>query len=177
VGASERLAWTADLVAPAPTERLLEVGCGHGVLLSLLAGRLTTGVAVGVDRSATMVEAAGRRNRAAIDVGTVRLVAAGLNRARLEGQVFDAVVSFNVRAFWTPPGAEWDVVDRVLAPGGRVLVAFSVMGAGAEVPIEEAVCRLAGQRGLEPAAVHRGRTAPMESVAVELRRARAHPSG
>ena len=58
-----------------------------------------------------------------------------------------------------------------------MLVAFSVMGAGAEVPIEEAVRRLAGQRGLRPAAVHRGKTAPMESVALELHRDSASPVG
>ena len=170
MAASERLAWAADVVAPAPTDRILEVGCGHGVLLSLLAGRLTTGSAVGVDRSATMVAAAGRRNGAAVAAGTVVLVAAGLTDADLEGRAFDVVVSVNVRAFWTPPAPEWDVVERVLAPGGRVIVAFSVMEAGADGPIVDAVTRLAGEQGLACAAVHRGRTRPMESVAVELHR-------
>ena len=47
MAASERLAWAADVVAPAPADRVLEVGCGHGVLLSLLAARLTTGAVVG----------------------------------------------------------------------------------------------------------------------------------
>ena len=170
MGASERLAWTADVVAPAPTDRILEVGCGHGVLVSLLAGRLTTGEVVGVDRSPTMVEAAGRRNLAQVESGRVRLVAGSLTELALDGAPFDVVVSVNVRAFWTPPAPEWDVVDRVLAPGGRAIVAFSVMGPGAEVPIEEGVCRLAGDRGLVPTAVHRGSTSPMPSVAVELSR-------
>jgi SAM-dependent methyltransferase len=170
VAASERLAWTADLVAPAPTDRVLEVGCGHGVLLSLLAPRLTTGVAVGVDRSAAMTEAAARRNRAAVDAGTVRLTTARLTDAGLEGQVFDVVVSFNVRAFWTPPAPEWDVVDRVLAPGGRVVVAFSVMDGDGPVPVEEGVRRLAGERGLVVVAIHRGTTGPIPSAALVVRR-------
>ena len=140
------------------------------MLVSLLAGRLTTGEVVGVDRSPTMVDAAGRRNRAHVEAGRVRLLTASLAERDPDGTPFDVVVSVNVRAFWTPPAPEWDVVDRVLAPGGRVIVAFSVMGPGAEVPIEEAVCRLAGDRGLVPAAVHRGSTAPMPSVAVELSR-------
>ena len=46
---SERLGWTADVVAPSP-DRVLEVGCGHGVLVSLFAARLTTGLVVGIDR-------------------------------------------------------------------------------------------------------------------------------
>ncbi len=169
--ASERLAWTADVVAPSPSDRVLEVGCGHGVLVSLLAARLTSGVVVGVDRSPTMVATAARRNRPAIEAGRVSLTAATLTDADLSGQAFDVVVSFNVRAFWTPStAAVWDVVDRVLTPGGRAVVAWSVMDPAASAPVEEAVRRLAGARGLTPIGVHRGRTAPMESIAVELRK-------
>jgi hypothetical protein len=101
---SERLGWTADVVAPSPSDRVLEVGCGHGVLVSLFAARLTTGLVVGI--------------------------------------------------------------DRVLAP----VVAWSLMGAEMQAPVEEAVGRLAGARDLVEAGLHRGRTAPTESVALELRR-------
>ena len=173
MAASERLAWAADVVAPAPADRVLEVGCGHGVLLSLLAARLTTGSVVGVDRSATMTAAAGRRNRVAVEAGTVRLATARLTDAGLEGQVFDVVVAFDVRAFWTPPAPEWDVVDRVLAPGGRVVVAFSLMQGDVPAGVAEGVRRLAGERGLAVVATHRGATRPFPSAAFELRRAAA----
>ncbi len=167
---SERLAWTAGVVAPSPSDRVLEVGCGHGVLVSLLTDRLTTGVVVAVDRSATMVAAAARRNRQAIDAGQVFLHQATLTEADLGGQVFDVVVAVNVRAFWTPPGPEWDVVGRVLARDGRVIVAWSVMSEEAQASVEGAVRRLAGARGLVVVGLRRGRTATMDSVAVDLRR-------
>ncbi|MCZ2857726.1 class I SAM-dependent methyltransferase [Blastococcus sp. VKM Ac-2987] len=167
--ASERLAWAAGVVAPAPGQRVLEVGCGHGVLVDLLAGRPGAGPLVAVDRSATMVAAATRRNRAAIEAGRVSLQTATLATADLLEHSFDVVVSFDVRAFWTPPAPEWDVVRRVLAPGGRVLVAFSVMGPGADEAIRTAVRRVAGERGFAEHAVHRAATAPTPSAAIELR--------
>ena len=169
VAASARLTWAAGVVAPQPGERVLEVGCGHGVLVALLADR--AGEVLGVDRSPTMVAAAARRNRAAIEAGRVRLQAVPLHDADLGPHAFDVVVSFNVRALSDPAQkATWDVVCRVLAPAGRVVVAFSVMTPGAEDDVVETVTRLAGDRGLAVAAVHRGRTAPFESAAVELRR-------
>lgn len=167
--ASERLVWAAGVVAPAPGERVLEVGCGHGVLVDLLASRPGAGQVLAVDRSPAMVAAATRRNSAAIDAGRVTVQTATLADADLPERWFDAVVSFDVRAFWTPPAPEWDVVRRVLAPGGRVVVAFSVMGPGADDRIRAVVRRVAGERGLTEHAVHRAGTAPTPSAAVELR--------
>ena len=170
--ASERLAWAAEVVAPAETDRVLEVGCWHGVLVSLLAERATGGEVVGVDRSSTMTAAAGRRNADAVAAGRVRLVTAPLTVADLGAAPFDVVVAFDVRAFWTPPAPEWDVVRRLLAPGGRVVVAFSVMTPGADDRIRATVGRLAGERGFTEHAVHRAATAPTPSAAIEWRAAR-----
>ena len=169
VAASARLTWAAGVVAPQPGERVLEVGCGHGVLVALLAAR--AGEVLAIDRSPRMITAARRRNRAAVEAGRVRLQAAPLRDAELGPRPFDVVVSFDVRAFHDPAQeATWDVVSRVLAPGGRVVVAFSVMRPGAEDDVVATVTRLAGSRGLVVSAVHRGRTAPFESAAVEVRR-------
>lgn len=169
MGVAERLVRTADLVAAGPAARVLEVGPGHGVLVSLLAERRETAAVVGVDRSATMTAAAARRNRAAVDAGRGRLLTASLAEAGLGGEPFDVVVAFDVRAFWTPPAPEWDAVAGVLAPEGRVLVAYQLEGVQARLPVERTVAALAGERGLRLVRVHRGETAPTPSVALELR--------
>ena len=167
--AYEPLTWAADVVDPAPGDRILEVGCGRGMLTSLLAERLTTGFLVGIDRSPAMIRAAARRNRAAIEVGRVRLRTAGLADADFGSQVFDVVVAFGVRAFWTAPAPEWAVVRQVLTPEGRAIIAHQLTDGALDARIETAVRGLAEAQGLCLHAVHSGRTTPIESRALELR--------
>jgi ubiquinone/menaquinone biosynthesis C-methylase UbiE len=61
--ASERFVWAVDTLEVRPADRLLEVGCGHGVAVSLVCERLTTGTITAIDRSPKMIEMATRRNR------------------------------------------------------------------------------------------------------------------
>ena len=163
---SDRLVWTAAVVDPRPGERVLEVGCGAGVLVSLLAERGAHVVAV--DRSAAMATSAGRRNADAVAAGRVSVVAGPLAGTSLTGP-FDSVVCVNVRAFWTAPAPEWDVVTGLVGAGGRVVVAWSVMDPHSDGPLA-GLERLAGERGWRTTAVHRAPTTPYESVAVVLHR-------
>ena len=75
---SARLHEVAETLAARPDERLLEVGCGQGVVVGLVAARLRTGHVIGLDRSAAMIEQATRRNAAAIADGRASLVHADL---------------------------------------------------------------------------------------------------
>ena len=169
MGAYEPLTWSVDVVDPAPGDRILEVGCGQGYLTSLLAERLTTGFLVAIDDSPAMIEAAARRNRAAIEVGRVRLRTGSLTDAGFGSRVFDVVVSFDEPAFWTAPAPQWDVVRHLLAPEGRVIIAYRLVDETVDAEVEAAVRELAGTRGLGLRAVHRARTAPVECKALELR--------
>ncbi|WP_164699844.1 class I SAM-dependent methyltransferase [Modestobacter sp. KNN46-3] len=167
--ASARLSWAAHVADPGPGERVLEVGCGHGVLLSLLAARLTTGSVLGLDRSATMTTAAAVRNAAAVAAGTVALQTAGLADADLPDAAFDLVVAVHVGAFWRAPGEEHAVVRRVLAGGGRFLLVDQPLQPGRAQTRADQVAALAAPHGLVVTAVHTGDTPPRPSIAVELR--------
>ena len=78
VKASERFVWAVATLEVSPADHLLEVGCGHGVAVSLVCERLTTGTITAIDRSPQMIEMATRRNREHVDAGRAALEAVSL---------------------------------------------------------------------------------------------------
>src|SRR5919199_6709804 len=103
--ASERFFWAVDTLAVRPADRVLEVGCGHGVAVSLVCERLTTGTITAIDRSPKMIAMATRRNRGHVDSGRAVLEAVALEDADLGDRLFDKVFAFNVAPFWLRPEA------------------------------------------------------------------------
>jgi SAM-dependent methyltransferase len=103
---------------PAPGDVVLDAGCGEGYLTRRLAGRGVS--AVGVDRSAGLIEAARAAGRPR--AGTARFLLGDLRALPLAGGRFDAVLcnhSLNELRSLRPAFAEF---ARVLRPGGRLVV-------------------------------------------------------
>ena len=118
--ASERFVWAVDTLEVRSADRLLEVGCGHGVAVSLVCERLTTGTITAIDRSPKMIEMATRRNREHVDAGRAVLEAVALEDADLGDRRFDKVFAFNVAPFWQQPEAALAAVREHLARDGAV---------------------------------------------------------
>lgn len=112
--------WAAGLLDVQPADRVLELGCGPGVAVAALAGRATRGLVVGVDHSPVMIRQAGRRNRAAVQAGRVRLIHAPVERLSLGGEPFDAALAVNTLGMWPEPAARLRELARLLRPGGRI---------------------------------------------------------
>ena len=130
-----------DLLAPRPGERILDLGCGDGVLTEKLV-ELGCEV-VGVDFSPEQIEAARHR---------------GLNARVADGQQlafvreFDAVFS-NAALHWMKrPDDVIAGVSRALRPGGRFVGEFG--GAGNVALIERALTEALALRGIDAAAFH-----------------------
>ena len=119
---SERFVWAVDTLEVRPADRLLEVGCGHGVAVSLVCERLTTGTITAIDRSPKMIEMATQRNREHVDAGRAVLEAIALEDADLGDQRFDKVFAFNVAPFWLQPAAALGAVREHLARDGAVYI-------------------------------------------------------
>src|SRR3954449_10710905 len=119
---SGRFVWAVNTMALDPADRLLEVGCGHGVAVSLVCERLTSGRITAIDRSQKMIEMAARRNREHVARGRAVLMTAALENADLGDERFDKVFAFNVAAFWLQPKDALGIVRRHLAPEGAVYI-------------------------------------------------------
>jgi len=116
--ASERFVWAVDTLEVRPDERLLEVGCGHGVAVDLVCRRLATGTVTAIDRSPKMIAMARRRNREHVEAGRAMLEAVALEDLELGDQSFDKVFAFNVAPFWLEPEAAFGAVAEHLARDG-----------------------------------------------------------
>jgi SAM-dependent methyltransferase len=130
-----------EAIAPFEPRRVLELGCGHGILLSELHDTYPDLTLVGVDRSPAMVEAARRRNAGAVASGRLLVRQFDILRPpvlplRGEGAAYDLVVSINLSAVSQPEtrGADLAWLRLLIRDGGRWLELN-------EAPSERAVSR------------------------------------
>ncbi len=110
-----------DELAAATGDALLAVGFGPGVGIAELVARQHDGLVAGIDPSATMVAAARRRNRAAVDAGRVRLVQAAASSIPWPDGAFAGVLAVNSMQLWEPLDEALREVRRVLASGGSLV--------------------------------------------------------
>jgi SAM-dependent methyltransferase len=171
--------WAVQLLDIQPTDRVIEVGCGPGVAIAALATRATRGLVVGVDHSQVMIGQAGRRNRAAIQAGRVRLIHTPVERLSISDGPFDAALAVNTVGMWPDPTARLRELARLLRPDGRIALVSQPRCPGATAATSAAAAsELAGlltEAGFEhlrtemleldpPAACVLGHLAPADAV-------------
>lgn len=123
--AAERLVWAVDLMAVRPTDRVLEIGCGHGVAVTLVCEKLDGGTITAIDRSSTMIGMATSRNAEYVAAGVASFQAASLHEAYLDGARFDKVFGVHVGVFLREdPTRELEVIKRHLAPRGLLFLSY-----------------------------------------------------
>ncbi|MEO7194181.1 MAG: methyltransferase domain-containing protein [Pseudonocardiaceae bacterium] len=109
-----------DLLALAPGERVLDIGCGPGILAKEMAADVgSTGEIFGIDISESMLALAGQRCSAE-DWVTLRLGRA--EEIPFGDEEFDAAIAIQVYEY--VPDIERALVElfRVLRPGGRAVI-------------------------------------------------------
>ena len=118
----ERSEWVMALLDLKPSDRVLEIGFGPGADIQR-ASRLASFIA-GLDHSEVMVRQASKRNSAAIREGRVDLKLGDAGQLPFADAHFDCVFAINSAQFWKPLPKALAEINRVLKPGGRVLLAI-----------------------------------------------------
>ncbi len=110
-----------ERLGPQPGDRALDVGFGGGVGLALLAGRAA--FVAGIDHSGPAVAAARTRFADDIAAGRMQLEQASVDAIPFGDDSFDRVLGVHTVYFWRDPDRALREILRVLAPGGRLLLA------------------------------------------------------
>ncbi len=121
---SERLQAIVDGLGLRSDDRVLEIGCGHGVAATLVCERLAGGRLTAIDRSPKMIAAAARRNAACVEAGTAEFIVAKLEELDLGERRFDVVFAVRVGLFHREPQRARALVAPWLKPNGRVHAFF-----------------------------------------------------
>jgi tRNA A58 N-methylase Trm61 len=122
--APARIRFAVDRLDIRPDSRLFEIGCGRGVAVALIAGRLKTGHITAIDRSATAVAAACQRNAGAIEAGRATIIQSALADADLAEARPDTIFAINVNVFWLKPQKELAVLRPAAERGARILLFY-----------------------------------------------------
>ncbi len=149
-GVAERLVWAVDALEVQPDDRLLEVGCGHGVAVSLVCARLGGGSILAVDRSAKMIDAATRRNAEHVAAGRASFQVTELHEADLGDARFDVVFAIHVPVLLRgDPHRELPVIAAHLAPGGRFVMPYQPLDPAATIATAERLTGVLAKHGFD----------------------------
>jgi len=117
------VSWAVESLAVEPDDRVLEIGCGPGVAVSLIAERLDGGTITAIDRSSVAVERACWRNAAHLESGKATISRTALEEVEPTAERYDKIFAVNVNVFWIRDvGPELELIRRLLAPEGSLFL-------------------------------------------------------
>lgn len=137
---NERFNWAVSVLDVAPSDTVLEIGCGVGFAVSLIAPLLEQGTITAIDKSDAMVSKAMERNRAFVKAKKAQVLKRALLSLKLEPQGYNKIFAFNVNVFWTTSAAkELGIIRQHLTRKGTLYLFYQPPSAGGMKRISETV--------------------------------------
>jgi ubiquinone/menaquinone biosynthesis C-methylase UbiE len=90
---------TISLLSPSDSDSILDIGCGNGYVLNMLASH-TAYALTGIDLSQSAIKTALSRNRKFVKNGRMNLIRQDMNRLPFPDRSFDKVYTRNTVYFW-----------------------------------------------------------------------------
>lgn len=137
---NERFTWATGVMKMAADDRILEIGCGAGILVEQMANTITTGRITAIDKSAAMIKMAAKRNSRFVESGKVSFVAREFSEITFIHYSFNKIIAFNVNFFRKEPEQELTIIKKILRPGGLLYVFYQApfdIDSSAGEPIKE----------------------------------------
>lgn len=132
---NERFSWAIDVLDIKPSDHLLEIGCGAGILVEQIGGRLKEGTITAVDSSAAMIKIATRKN-----ITNAHFITSDFTRTSLPENSYNKILAFNVNFFWKDAANELTLIRKYLKRNGKLYVFYQApydITIAAAKPIEE----------------------------------------
>lgn len=135
--ATGRIEWAVASLGVQPDDHLLEIGCGHGVAVSLVCEQLAHGTITAIDRSQKMIDAATKRNQRYVDESKATFLCTTLEALNLGEARFDKIFAIRVNFFIQQPERQLPILKGLLKPTGALYLIFDPPSADQSAPFVE----------------------------------------
>jgi cyclopropane fatty-acyl-phospholipid synthase-like methyltransferase len=119
-----RFYWALECMQLQPGNNVLELGCGAGLLLSIISPVVTNGKVVGVDASATMIAKATKRNQAWVTEGRLSLLHSNIAGVKFQKNEFDKIAAFNLNIFFKADVESLDALKSGMKKNGDLYIFY-----------------------------------------------------
>lgn len=111
--------WAINRLKINEADKILDVGCGGGNAVNILAGKATKGTVFGIDYSPLSVKSSVKKNKKAVKRGSVKIAQGSVSALPYDDNTFDIVTAIETIYFWPKPESDFKEVYRVLKKGGK----------------------------------------------------------
>ena len=122
IGHRDAYGWGLAKFPIEPNSTVLDVGCGGGAAVGLLAAKASDGKVYGIDHSLDMVNLSRKVNKRFIKGGRVEIDHGSVSCLPYSDDKFDIATAFETIEFWPSLSEDLKEVKRVLKSGGVLLV-------------------------------------------------------